>query len=138
LPWPAADDTRIVLRPRAVDAALFTVEPDPDVDGGFVVRGHKPERWVRQTDFTNDEAVGYLGDRLARLGVEKALADAGGVPGAAVTVGDVSFEWEPTTSAGDVELTPSLRGTDIRLEDDHRVRADVRREAKRARRRPGE
>ncbi len=135
---PAADDTRIVLRPRAVDAALFTVEPDPDVDGGFVVRGHKPERWVRQTDFTNDEAVGYLGDRLARLGVEKALADAGGVPGAAVTVGDVSFEWEPTTSAGDVELTPSLRGTDIRLEDDHRVRADVRREAKRARRRPGE
>jgi len=31
------------------------------------VRGTKPERWVRQTDFSNDEAVGYLADRLARL-----------------------------------------------------------------------
>ena len=29
---------------------------------------------MRQTDFTNDEAVGYLADRLARLGVEEALA----------------------------------------------------------------
>jgi Obg family GTPase CgtA-like protein len=29
------------------------------------VRGEKPERWVRQTDFDNDEAVGYLADRLA-------------------------------------------------------------------------
>ena len=37
---------------------------------GFVVRGDKPERWVRQTDFDNDEAVGYLVDRLNRLGVE--------------------------------------------------------------------
>ena len=31
-------------------------------------RGRKPTRWVRQTDFANDEAVGYLADRLARLG----------------------------------------------------------------------
>jgi len=135
---PPPEATRIVLRPRAVDEALFTVDPDPDPDGGFIVRGTKPERWVRQTDFTNDEAVGYLGDRLARLGVEKALSDAGAQPGAVVTVGDVSFDWEPMTPAGDVELTPSLRGTDVRVEDDHRVRAGVRREAKRSRRRPGE
>ena len=135
---PPPDATRIVLRPRAVDEALFTVAADPDAEGGYLIRGAKPERWVRQTDFTNDEAVGYLGDRLARLGVEKALADAGAEPGAPVTVGDVSFDWVPMTAAGDVELTPSLRGTDVRLEDDHRVRADVRREAKRSRRRPGE
>ena len=32
---------------------------------------------MRQTDFSNDEAVGYLADRLARLGVEEALAEAG-------------------------------------------------------------
>ena len=37
-----------------------------------MVRGARPERWVRQTDFDNDEAVGYLADRLARLGVEDA------------------------------------------------------------------
>ena len=45
--------------------------------GGFVVRGAKPERWIVQTHFDNDEAVGYLADRLARLGVEAALAEAG-------------------------------------------------------------
>ncbi|MDP9239944.1 MAG: GTPase ObgE [Actinomycetota bacterium] len=135
---PPPEATRIVLRPRAVDEPDFAVEPDQAEDGAFIVRGVKPERWVRQTDFSNDEAVGYLGDRLARLGVEKALLEAGAVPGAQVTVGDVFFDWEPMTPAGDVELTPSLRGTDVRLEDDHRVRADVRREAKRARRRPGE
>lgn len=37
------------------------------------MRGTRPERWIAQTDFGNDEAVGYLGDRLARLGVEDAL-----------------------------------------------------------------
>ena len=37
------------------------------------MRGAKPERWVRQTDFSNDEAVGFLADRLNRLGVEARL-----------------------------------------------------------------
>src|SRR4051812_4093458 len=78
---PVEDATRIVLRPRAVDEIDFTIEPDGD---GFVVRGEKPERWVRQTQFDNDEAVGYLGDRLARLGVEKALTERGAEPGVAV------------------------------------------------------
>ena len=43
---------------------------------GWRVRGEKPERWVRQTDFGNDEAVGFLADRLNRLGVEDAAARA--------------------------------------------------------------
>src|SRR4051794_26170408 len=85
-------EARIVLQPRAVDDAGFTVEPDPEQPGGFVVRGAKPERWVRQTDFTNDEAVGYLADRLARLGVEQELARLGAERGAAVTIGDVTFD----------------------------------------------
>ena len=37
----------------------------------------KPERWVQQTDFQNDEAVGFLADRLAKLGVEDELFKAG-------------------------------------------------------------
>ena len=63
------------------------------------MRGEKPERWVRQTDFTNDEAVGYLADRLARLGVEDALRAAGAEPGDEVVIGGdggVVFDWEPT------------------------------------------
>src|SRR6185437_2737244 len=70
---PAPERPRIVLHPRAVDDTGFTVGAVPD---GFVVRGEKPERWVQQTDFSNDEAVGYLADRLARLGVEDERVDA--------------------------------------------------------------
>ena len=118
---PVEEAQRIVLRPRAVDDLGFVVERD---DEGFVVRGHKPERWVLQTDFTNDEAVGYLADRLARLGVEKALADAGAEPGAAVTIGEVSFDWQPTELE---QFSSGMRGQDARFEDDRRVGADERR-----------
>ena len=100
-----------MLRPQAVDDAGFTVEPDPEVDGGFIVRGARPERWIRQTDFDNDEAVGYLADRLARLGVEDALAAAGRRPGAPVTIGDVTFDWEPTTLAGVDRADPAAAPT---------------------------
>ena len=118
---PVAQATRIVLRPRAVDDLDFTVEPDDD---GFRVRGDKPGRWVQQTDFNNDEAVGYLADRLARLGVEKALAEAGAEPGTMVTIGDVGFEWQPT----DLEVFASgLRGQDVRLAQVDRTNADERR-----------
>jgi GTPase len=94
---PAPAPTRIVLRPRAVDSSEFEVRPDAD---GFVVVGEKPRRWVRQTDFSNDEAVGYLADRLARIGVEAALVRLGAEPGVAVTIDDVTFDWEPTLDAG--------------------------------------
>jgi GTPase len=118
---PVEEATRIVLRPTAVDDLGFTVEQDGE---GFVVRGSKPERWVLQTDFSNDEAVGYLADRLARLGVEKALADAGAEPGVEVTIGEVVFDWRPTQLE---QFTASYRGQDDRLDDGHRVSADERR-----------
>ncbi len=112
---PAAEPTRIVLRPRAVDDSGFTVEPG---DGRFVVRGDKPERWVRQTDFSNAEAVGYLADRLARLGVEAKLVELGAEPGAEVVIGGdddaVVFDWEPAIVAG-AEHLHGRRGTDPRL-----------------------
>jgi GTP-binding protein len=130
---PTGEPTRIVLRPRAIGQADFTVTRD-EAEDQYVVSGQRPERWIRQTDFSNDEAVGYLADRLARLGVEDALADAGAQPGDAVRIGDVAFDWQPTT----VEYIPSTRGTDARLETNDRVRAPERREAKRARRRPYE
>ncbi len=128
------EPTRIVLRPKPVNETLFTVTEDPREDGAFVVSGNKPERWVRQTDFANEEAVGYLADRLAKLGVEEALAKAGARPGATVTIGQISFDWEPAIDAGE-EFVPSGRGTDHRLEQNERVGAAERLEAKRARRR---
>ncbi|HEX4223922.1 MAG TPA: GTPase ObgE [Pseudonocardiaceae bacterium] len=126
---PIIEPTRIVLRPTAVNDSGFTVEPDPEQDGAFIIRGERPERWVRQTNFDNDEAVGYLGDRLARLGVEEKLAKMGAVPGADVTLGGVTFEWEPSTPAG-MAVLMSHRGTDPRLERDNRPRASDRKAAK--------
>jgi GTP-binding protein len=117
---PAPEATRIVLRPRAVDDSGFTVTREDTPDGPrFVVTGGKPARWVRQTDFSNDEAVGYLADRLNRLGVEDALVKAGAQAGDEVVIGEgeqgVLFDWEPTLQAG-AELLHGRRGTDLRLE----------------------
>ena len=97
---PAPEATRIVLRPKAVDDSGFEITVE---DGYYVIRGEKPERWVRQTDFANDEAVGYLAERLARLGIEDALRAAGAEPGDDVVIGGeggVVFDWEPSLDAG--------------------------------------
>lgn len=113
---PVEEATRIVIRPKAVDDAGFTVTLEED--GIYRVRGEKPERWVRQTDFNNDEAVGYLADRLARLGVEDQLRKAGARAGDGVAIGAednaVVFDWEPTVTAGAEML--GRRGEDHRLE----------------------
>ncbi|SCF76512.1 GTPase ObgE [Streptomyces sp. Ncost-T10-10d] len=113
---PVEVATRIVIRPKAVDDAGFTVTLEED--GIYRVRGEKPERWVRQTDFNNDEAVGYLADRLNRLGVEDALMKAGARAGDGVAIGAednaVVFDWEPTMAAGAEML--GRRGEDHRLE----------------------
>ena len=85
----------------------------------YVVSGVKPTRWVRQTDFANDEAVGYLADRLARLGVEDALVDAGARAGrrgrrSARATTAVSSTGSPAVDAG-AELLHGRRGQDLRL-----------------------
>jgi GTP-binding protein len=112
--------TRIILRPVAVDDSGFTVQAN--ADGSFSVRGQKVVRWVRQTNFKNAEAIGYLADRLAQLGVEKELFKKGAVAGSEVRIGsgdnEVVFEWEPTIEAGAEQLAGHLhrRGEDSRLE----------------------
>ncbi|MGN8246089.1 GTPase ObgE [Cellulomonas soli] len=132
---PTPENTRVVLRPKAVDDAGFTVtRREQGGEVWFAVRGEKPERWVRQTDFTNDEAVGYLADRLARLGVEERLFKAGAVAGDEVRIGpdhnSVVFDWEPTLMTGS-ELLGGPRGSDLRLEDRSRpTRGEKRQEYK--------
>ncbi len=130
---PAAVAPRIVVRPKPVDSEEFQVAVDPEVEGGFVVTGTRPERWIRQTDFANEEAVGYLADRLARLGVEEQLAAIGARPGAPVTIAGVTFDWEPTTLAG-VDMVPTARGTDERISRTDRVGAAERKAMHRLRR----
>jgi GTP-binding protein len=108
---------RVVLRPPAVKDGGFEIVRT--ADGAYLIKGEKTSRWVNQTDFTNDEAIGYLADRLARLGVEEALAKAGATPGDTVLIGDESdavvFDWDPELSAGGGHA-PGPRGSDYRLE----------------------
>ncbi|MFV0635024.1 GTPase ObgE [Demequina sp.] len=120
---PELDQAPIVIRPKAVDESGFTVTHVRDgAEDYYQVRGKKVERWVRQTNFANDEAVGYLADRLARAGVEDQLFRAGAVPGSEVVIGPreggVVFDWEPTMAAG-AELLGS-RGSDLRIEEHER------------------
>jgi GTPase len=114
---PEPEPARVVIRPAAVSEPGFEVVRMPD--GAYLIRGEKPVRWVRQTDFSNDEAVGYLADRLARLGVEDALAGAGAEPGDTVLIGDtddaVVFDWDPSLTVGRGHA-PGPRGTDWRVE----------------------
>jgi GTP-binding protein len=113
---------RIVIRPKAVNESGFRVEIEED---RYVIIGERPERWVRQTDFSNDEAVGYLADRLARLGVEEMLMKKGAQAGDTVVIGRgeraVVFDFEPTIRAG-AEMMMGRRGTDLRFEPGARHR----------------
>ena len=122
---------RIVIRPKVVDDSGFFVR----VEGGsfgniYRIIGAKPERWVQQTDFTNDEAVGFLADRLAKLGVENELFKAGAIAGSTVIIGPghgVVFDWEPTLTST-AELITAPRGTDARLDEPKRRTSNERRE----------
>ncbi len=111
---PPPEPPRIVLRPRSVGKQVeFTITREDEV---WRVRGDKPERWVRQTDFGNAEAVGYLADRLNRLGIEDKLLQQGARAGDGVAIGGadaVVFDFAPQVETG-AELL-SRRGEDQRF-----------------------
>ena len=109
---------RITLMQARKEDSKFTItREESGLQEFFRILGTKPERWVAQTEFGNEEAVGYLADRLAKLGIEVALYKAGAVSGSTVVIGPgdgVIFDWEPTISST-AELLVSPRGTDPRF-----------------------
>jgi GTPase len=116
-----------VLRPQSVDGDEFSVTR---TGAGWRVRGTKPGRGVRQTDFSNDEAVGFLADRLNRIGVEARLLELGAEEGDTVLIGhpddSVVFDFKPGIDAGAENL--ARRGEDDRLREDRpaaRRRRDI-------------
>ncbi|MET1044146.1 MAG: GTPase ObgE [Microbacteriaceae bacterium] len=123
---------RIVLRPRAVNEKNYVIKVEGGTYGNvYRILGEKPERWVAQTDFTNDEAIGYLADRLAKIGVEDELFKAGAVAGSTVVIGPgngIVFDWEPTLTST-AELLTSPRGSDPRLDALNRPTRGQRRDA---------
>ena len=146
------EEERVVINPldepgqrrrngRNAGVQEFEIEREEDRNGNywFTVTGTKPERWIVQTNFDNDEAVGYLADRLAKLGVEDALRKNGARPGDEVRIGRgaraVAFDWDPTIAAGAENLDGTQlgsRGRDLRLEaEDSRGRRRTNTERRR-------
>ncbi len=123
---------RITLMQTKRDSSTFSIRREMYGDEEmFRIIGPKPERWVAQTNFANEEAVGYLADRLAKIGIEDQLFKAGAKAGSTVVIGEgdraVVFDWEPTiTSAG--ELIAGPRGTDARFDSRERRTTDERRQ----------
>ncbi|MCZ4497939.1 MAG: obg [Marmoricola sp.] len=115
---------RIIIRPKPKGSGEeFTIASER-LDGGgegWRVRGIKPERWIRQTDFSNEEAVGFLADRLNRLGVEAKLIELGATEGDSVLIGHpdnaVVFDFKPGLDAGGAEML-GRRGEDERLREE--------------------
>ena len=121
---------RVVIRPRG-SKKEFTIRVEGGTYGNvYRILGEKPVRWVQQTDFQNEEAVGYLADRLEKLGVEDELFRLGAVQGSTVVIGEgdsIVFDWEPTMTSA-AELMSAPRGTDPRLAPNARRTTSERRE----------
>lgn len=127
----ATPSPRIVLRPEAVNRQEFEIVTEGGSYGTvYRILGAKPERWVAQTDFANDEAVGYLADRLQKLKIDEALMKAGATPGSTVVIGPgsgVVFDWEPSVTTA-TEVQVGARGTDPRIDPNTRRTNKERRE----------
>ena len=92
-------------RPAEAEPAEFEVEHrvyrpageggywvEREEDGGFRVRGAGVEQLFARHDLRNEEALGYLEQRLGEIGVLAALAKAGFEPGDDVRIGEHEFE----------------------------------------------
>jgi GTPase len=86
---PVDEEVLLRLIPRGPD---FTVEQDED---GYHVLGRRVETWVQMLPLDDWGAVRYLQGRLRRAGVEKALVAAGARSGDEVSIGPMTFEFEP-------------------------------------------
>jgi GTPase len=64
-------------------------------DGAFRVTGGRVERLISRHDMDNEDAQRYVEDRLAKMGVIRALAAAGFQPGDDVEIAGIVFELDP-------------------------------------------
>jgi GTP-binding protein len=84
----ATDMQGPVLRPQPEDAFTITKER-----GVYVVRGRRVERAVNMTDMENEDAMDRLQVTLEKMGVTKALEEAGVKVGDVVRFGKVELYW---------------------------------------------
>ena len=87
---PARPRRKVVLRPKPVDG-VFEVRVS---EGLFEVTGRAVERVAQQTEFDNPESIALFQRTLNRIGVTKALADAGARSGSTVNIAGIELEWQ--------------------------------------------
>jgi GTP-binding protein len=75
--------------------AMFTIKREDD---SWRIEGRSAERAVAFADLTLPEAADMAARRLARLGVDEALSEAGAIAGDEVRIGDLAFEFTPEMS----------------------------------------
>ena len=85
---PVADMQGPILRPQPEDAFTVTKEKD-----AFVVRGKRVERLVNMTNLESEQGVARLEMMLEKMGVTKALENAGVQAGDLVRFGKVELYW---------------------------------------------
>jgi GTP-binding protein len=85
-----------------INEATIILRPDPEhawveqlADNEFRVHGRDVERVVALNDITTPEAMNYIDERLAKLGVPKILNRAGVREGDIVWISQFSFEFVP-------------------------------------------
>jgi len=85
---PTPEEIAIFRPPEEDEGFTIAVEGD-----GFRIRGNRVERLVARTDWQYEEGIRRLHRVLERMGVTKALEEAGVEEGDTVYVGDAELEW---------------------------------------------
>lgn len=81
---------RPVIRPRPQRSPISVVR----LTDGFLLRGTKLEKLVRETDFSDEDELARFQRLLDEMGVNELLEQAGAVPGDRVVVGRMEFTYE--------------------------------------------
>jgi GTP-binding protein len=94
LPQPVAvgDYPMLIEAPKPHEVRMSVERAE---EGAWVVRGTKVEREVLKTRTNSEDAIDWLQERLEKLGVFDALAEAGAEEGDTVRIADVELEYEP-------------------------------------------
>ncbi len=134
----AAVAKRISLLPPKKDDSKYEIRTESQGDEViYRIVGPKPERWVAQTDFSNQDAVGYLGERLQKIGIEDELYKKGAKRGSTVIIGEqngVVFDWDPLVDSVAELVSDERRTNQERRQEyyemmDQRSRGRAEREA---------
>ncbi|MDR0347743.1 MAG: GTPase ObgE [Coriobacteriales bacterium] len=78
----------------------------------FTVEGKAVERMVIQTEWDNEEAIAYLQRRLEKLGVEKALVEAGARDGDEIRILNRAFAFESALRTDEATASVHTSGKD--------------------------